>query len=71
MSGWLALAATLVVIGGVADAPGLIVVAAITAGYGTLTRLWTRYGVRNVTYERRLGAPRLAGRESAACGIHR
>ena len=48
MSGWLALAVTLVVVGGVADAPGLMVVAAITAGYGTLTRLWTRYGVRSV-----------------------
>ena len=69
MSGWLALAATLVVIGGVADAPGLIVVAAITAGYGTLTRLWTRYGVRNVTYERRLGAPRAVAGDSVALDI--
>jgi uncharacterized protein (DUF58 family) len=69
VSGWLALAVALVVIGGVADAPGLIVVAAITAGYGTLTRLWTRYGVRSVTYERRLGASRAVAGDSMALDI--
>ncbi len=69
MSGWLALAATLVVVGGVADAPGLMVVAAITAGYGTLARLWTRYGVRSVTYERHLGASRAVAGDSVALDI--
>lgn len=69
MSGWLALAAALVVIGAVAGAPGLIVVAAITAGYATLTRLWTRYGVRNVAYERRLGVPRAVAGDSVSLDV--
>ena len=69
MSGWLALAGALVVIGAVAGAPGLIVVAAITAGYGTLTRLWSRYGVRNVAYQRHLGVPRAVAGDSVALDV--
>ncbi|HET7684877.1 MAG TPA: DUF58 domain-containing protein [Candidatus Limnocylindria bacterium] len=69
MTGWLALAAALVATGAAANAPGLVVVAAIAAGYATLTRLWTRFGARNVSYERRLGASRAVAGDSVALDI--
>jgi uncharacterized protein (DUF58 family) len=58
MGGWLALAAVMVAIGGVAEAPGLFVVAAATIGYGSLTRVWSRYGMGRVEYDRSLGTTR-------------
>ena len=58
MGGWLALAAVMVAIGGVAEAPGLFIVAAATVGYGSLTRVWSRYGMGRVEYDRSLGTTR-------------
>ena len=58
MGGWLAVSALMVGIGAVAGAPGLFMVAAATLGYGSLTRLWSRYGIGRVEYQRRLGASR-------------
>lgn len=58
MLDWLALALVLVAIGALADAPGLLLIAGITLAYGSLTRLWTRYGMRDVEYRRELGAAR-------------
>jgi uncharacterized protein (DUF58 family) len=58
MGGWLAVSALMVGIGVVAGAPGLFMVAAATLGYGSLTRLWSRYGIGQVEYQRRLGASR-------------
>ncbi|MEP7040396.1 MAG: DUF58 domain-containing protein [Chloroflexota bacterium] len=58
MGGWLALAAVMVAIGGLASAPGLFIVAAATIGYGSLTRVWSRYGMGRVEYERSLGTTR-------------
>ncbi|HTI29390.1 MAG TPA: DUF58 domain-containing protein [Methylomirabilota bacterium] len=58
MGGWLALAALMVLIGGAAGAPGLFLVAAATIGYGSLTRVWSRYGMGRVEYERTLGTSR-------------
>ncbi len=58
MSTWIALSITFAVIGALAGVPGLLLIAAITLVYGTLTRLWTRYGVRQVVYSRALGASR-------------
>ena len=69
MSGWLALAAVMVFVGAVAGAPGLLVVAGITVGYATLTRLWSRFGARNVSYERRLGSERAVAGDSVALDI--
>lgn len=69
MTGWLGLAVALVVLGAVLGAPGLIVVAGITAGYATLTRLWTRYGARNVSYERHLGVHRAVAGDSISLDI--
>ena len=58
MSGWLALVAAMFVAGVAAAAPGLFLVAAITLGYASLTRLWARYGMGQVLYSRSLGATR-------------
>ena len=58
MSGWLALIAAMIVVGVVATAPGLFLVAAVTLGYASLTRLWTRFGMDQVVYSRSLGAAR-------------
>lgn len=69
MSGWLALAAVMAVVGAVAGAPGLLVVAGITAGYATLTRLWSRYGARSVTYERQLGSGRAVAGDTVTLDV--
>jgi uncharacterized protein (DUF58 family) len=58
MGGWLALAAVMVAVGAAASAPGLFMVAAATLGYGSLTRIWSRFGMGRVEYDRRLGSTR-------------
>ncbi len=58
MSTWIALSVVFAVLGALTGVPGLMLIAAITLVYGTLTRLWTRYGVRRVEYSRTLGASR-------------
>jgi uncharacterized protein (DUF58 family) len=58
MTGWTALALAMAVTGAVADVPGLILLGVATFAYGATTRLWTRYGLANVSYERRLGTDR-------------
>lgn len=58
MSGWLALAAVMVAVGAATSAPGLFMVAAATLGYGSLTRIWSRFGMGRVEYDRRLGSTR-------------
>ncbi|HET9496730.1 MAG TPA: DUF58 domain-containing protein [Candidatus Limnocylindria bacterium] len=58
MTGWTALAVATALIGVVAGVPGLLLLAVATFAYGATTRLWTRYGLTNVSYERRLGTDR-------------
>lgn len=58
MSGRIAFAIGLAALGAVLGVPGLIIVAAIVAAYATLTRLWTRYGLGELRYERRLSSQR-------------
>ncbi len=54
----------LVVVGAIFHAPGLVAVGVIVALVWLLRSLWTRFGLRNVTYERKLGATRaLVGEE--------
>ena len=56
MTGWTALALAMAVVGAVAGVPGLILLGAATFAYGATTRLWSRYGLAHVSYERRLGS---------------
>lgn len=58
MGGWIALAASLVVVAVAADAPGVLLVAALTIAYSSLTTVWGRLGARRVEYSRRLGTDR-------------
>lgn len=58
MGRWVGLALAIAVVGAAASAPGLLLIATVTLAYGLLTRLWTRYGLRDVEYRRTLGASR-------------
>jgi len=58
MGGWLALAGLMVAVGAAASAPGLFMIAVATLAYGSLTRVWSRYGMGRVEYRRQLGATR-------------
>lgn len=58
MTGWTALAIGIGVVAVVADVPGLLLLAVATFGYGATTRLWTRYGLTDLAYDRRLGTDR-------------
>jgi len=58
MAGWIALAAALVLVGMLAGAPGVLLVAVLTLGYASLTAVWTRYGTARLEYGRRLSTPR-------------
>jgi uncharacterized protein (DUF58 family) len=69
MSSWVALAVVFAVLGAVAGVPGLLLVATITLVYGTLTRLWTRYGMRRVEYRRELGATRAVVGDEVALDV--
>lgn len=69
MGGWLALSAAMVAVGVAASAPGLFIVAAATLGYGSLTRVWGRYGMGRVEYERRLGTTRAVAGDTVALDV--
>lgn len=69
MAGWLALAVAMIAIGAAASAPGLFVVAAATVGYGSLTRVWSRYGMGRVEYERTLGTTRAVAGDVVALDV--
>jgi uncharacterized protein (DUF58 family) len=58
MTGWTALALGMAVVAAVAGVPGLLLLAFATFAYGATTRLWTRYGLRDLAYDRRLGTGR-------------
>jgi uncharacterized protein (DUF58 family) len=58
MTGWTALALGMVVVAAMAGVPGLLLLAVATFGYGATTRLWTRYGLLDLAYDRRLGSGR-------------
>ena len=58
MTGWTALALGMAVAAVVAGVPGLLLLALTTFGYGATTRLWTRYGLQDLAYDRRLGTGR-------------
>jgi uncharacterized protein (DUF58 family) len=69
MSGWTALAVAMAVVGAVAGVPGLFFLAMATFGYGATTRLWTRYGLADLEYERRLGTGRGVAGDTVALDV--
>ena len=52
-----------------ADAPGVLLVAVLTIGYGSLTTVWTRYGMSRVEYSRRLGTSRAVAGDSVPLDV--
>ncbi len=64
MNRWFGLALVIALLGVAASAPGLLLVAAVTLLYASLTPLWTRFGVRRVEYTRRLAATRAVAGDS-------
>lgn len=69
MTGWTALALSMAAAGAVAEVPGLFLVATATFAYGAATRLWTRYGLRDLAYERRLGTGRAVAGDAVALDV--
>jgi uncharacterized protein (DUF58 family) len=66
---WIALAGAMVVVAYLAHAPGVLLVAVLTLGYGSLTTVWTRYGMRQVEYSRQLGTGRAVAGDSVPLDI--
>jgi uncharacterized protein (DUF58 family) len=66
---WIALAFAMLVVAVLADAPGVSLVAVLTIVYGSLTTVWTRYGMRRVEYSRRLGTARAVSGDSVSLDI--
>ena len=58
MAGWVALAVTMVLVGALAGAPGVLLVAVLTLGYASMTAIWTRTGATRVEYRRHLSTDR-------------
>lgn len=58
MTGWTALALGTALVGVVAGVPGLLFLGLATFAYGATTRLWTRFGLHDLAYDRRLGTGR-------------
>jgi len=69
MGDWIALVGAMVVIATLANAPGVLLVAALTLGYGSLTSVWNRYGMRRVEYSRELSTGRAVAGDSVALDI--
>jgi uncharacterized protein (DUF58 family) len=69
MNRWLLLAVAIGLAGAALAAPGLLLVAAVTLLYGSLTRLWTRFGVRRVEYRRDLAATRAVAGDSVPLDV--
>lgn len=69
MGGWIALAGAMVVVAALADAPGVLLIASLTIGYGSLTNVWTRYGMQRVEYSRHLGTDRAVAGDSVPLDI--
>jgi uncharacterized protein (DUF58 family) len=58
VSGWLALGALEAAVGALLGIPGLLIVGTLTAGFGALTRIWSRGSAGRLIYTRRLGTER-------------
>ena len=69
MGNWIALGGAMAFVGALADAPGVLLIAALTIGYGSLTNVWSRFGMRRVEYTRTLGTKRTVAGDSVPLDI--
>jgi uncharacterized protein (DUF58 family) len=58
MSGWTLVGLLMLVVGGALGAPGLLLVGGLTLLSRWLTTLWSRFGLADIVFERRLGTDR-------------
>lgn len=69
MNAWVIVAILIAVVAVAAGAPGALLVAVVTLLYAWLTRLWTRFGVQRVQYQRRLAAGKAVAGDSVALDV--
>jgi uncharacterized protein (DUF58 family) len=69
VSGWSVLGLALAVVGALLGAPGLILLGGLTLLSRWLTTLWSRYGLRAVSYQRRLGSDRAVWGDEVALDV--
>jgi len=69
LSNWVALALLMAAAAAILDAPGLLLVATVTLAYGSITRLWTRFGIQRISYQRQLGADRAVAGDSVPLDV--
>jgi len=58
VSGWTLVGLAMVIVGAAIGAPGLLLIGGLTLLSRWLTTLWSRYGLNDVTFERRLATDR-------------
>jgi uncharacterized protein (DUF58 family) len=69
VSAWSILGLALAIIGALLAAPGLILLGGLTLLSRWLTTLWSRYGLRAVSYQRRLGSDRAVWGDEIALDV--
>jgi uncharacterized protein (DUF58 family) len=69
VSAWSVLGLTLAVVGALLGAPGLILLGGLTLLSRWLSTLWSRYGLRAISYQRRLGSDRAVWGDEVALDI--
>jgi len=58
LSGWTLLGLAMLIVGAAVGAPGLLLIGGLTLLSRWLTTLWSRYGLRDVVFERRIATDR-------------
>ncbi len=69
MSGWSLIGLLMVLLGGALGAPGLILIGGLTLLSRWLTTIWSRYGLSNIAFDRRLGTERAVWGDEVALDI--
>jgi len=69
VSAWSVLGLALAIVGALLAAPGLILLGGLTLLSRWLTTLWSRYGLRAVSYQRRLGSDRAVWGDEVALDV--
>lgn len=69
MSGWIVLGLGMLLVGAALNAPGLLLVGGLTLLSRWLTTLWSRYGLRAISFDRRLGSDRAVWGDEVALDV--
>jgi uncharacterized protein (DUF58 family) len=69
VSGWIVLGLGMLLVGAALNAPGLLLIGGLTLLSRWLTTLWSRYGLRAITFDRRLGSDRAVWGDEVALDV--